>query len=124
MCAQRIILVDGSRLLGEMLRTVIHKDDHLDMVKKVHSLDELSSAIEDFGTDWVVLALPLDQDVPEWVDRFIEEHPLVRIMAIFAGSGKIKMKWLEPHEEEVDDASLTDLLHILESDPQRMAAAP
>ena len=124
MYAQRIILVDGSRLLGEMLRTVIHKDERLDIVQKVHSLEELSYAIEEFGTDWVVMALPIDHDVPAWVDQFIEEHPSVRFMTIFPGSGKIKMKWLETREEEVNDASLTDLLHILESNPQGIPAAP
>ena len=124
MRAQRIILVDGSRLLGEMLGTVIHKDKQLEVVQKVHNLEQLYLAIEETEADWVVMALPVGHDIPVWVDTFIEEHPAIRFMTIFAGSGKIKLKWLEAHEEDVEDASLTDLLHILESSPPQMAAAP
>lgn len=124
MQTQRIILVDDSRLLGEMLGTVIHKDEHLQTVRKVDGREDLPSAIEKFEADWVVMTLPLDGAIPVWVDQFMEEHPAMRFMAVFAGSGKIKVKWLESHEEEVDDVSLTDLLHILESDPQQMADMP
>jgi chemotaxis response regulator CheB len=120
MRTQRIILVDDSRLLGEMLGTVIHKDAHLQTVRKVDGREDLPSAIEEFEAEWVVMTLPLETDIPAWVNHFMEEHPAMRFMAIFAGSGKIKMKWLESHEEEVEDVSLTDVLQILESDPQRM----
>jgi hypothetical protein len=120
MRAQRIILVDESRLLGEMIGTVIHKDAQLQTVRNVDSRADLPSAIEEFEADWVVMTLPLDEDIPGWVDQFVEEHPAMRFMAIFAGSGKIKMKWLEPHEQELEDVSLTDLLHILETGPQQV----
>lgn len=113
-------MIEDSRLLGEMLGTVIHKDEHLETVRKVDGREDLPSVIEEFETDWVVMTLPLDGTIPAWVDPFMEDHPTLRFMAVFAGSGKIKMKWLESHEQEVDDVSLTDLLHILESDPQRM----
>jgi hypothetical protein len=34
----------------------------------------------------------------------------------FASDGsKIKMKWLEVHEQEFDELSLNELIHILES---------
>ena len=124
MRSQRIILVDDSRLLGEMLGTVIHKDEHLQTVRKVDGREDLPSAIENFEAEWVVMTLPLDGIIPAWVDQYMEEHPAMRFMAVFAGSGSIKMKWIESHEEKVDDVSLTDLLHILESDPQRMTDLP
>jgi hypothetical protein len=68
------------------------------------------------------MAMPLGNDVPAWVDEFVKENPAIRFMIIFAGSGKIRMKWLEAHEEEMDDVSLTDLLHILETPPHQIAA--
>jgi hypothetical protein len=124
MQTQRILLIEDSRLLGEMLGTVIHKDEHLQTVRKVDGREDLPSAIEKFEADWLVMTLPLDSAIPAWVDSFMEEHPAMRFMAVFAGSGKIKMKWIESHEQEVDDVSLPDLLRILESDPQRMADMP
>ena len=46
MCAQRIILINGSRLLGDMLHNVIYRADHLETVQEVSSHEELPSAIE------------------------------------------------------------------------------
>jgi len=44
-------------------------------------------------------------------------HPSVRFMALAADGSKIKLKWLEAHELELNGLSLTDLLQILDSRP-------
>jgi len=31
------------------------------------------------------------------------------------------MKWVETHEEDLEDLSLNDLIHILESNPNKLA---
>lgn len=120
MRAQRIILIEDSRLLGELLGTLIQRDKHLQMVRKLDGRGGPPSAITESETDWVVLTLPLGNEIPPWVDQLIEEHPALRFMAIFAGSGKIKIRWPASHEEEVEDISLADLLEILEREPQQM----
>ena len=118
--AQRIILVNGSRLLGDMLHTVIHRADHLKMVQEVGSHEELPSAIESSEAEWVIMSLPFDKGIPDWVDHYIAKHPSMRFLAVFIGSGKVRLKWLEVHEEVLEDLSLDDLIHILEGHPQQI----
>lgn len=119
MSAKRIILADGSRLLREMLLRVLFKADNLEVVQEVTNYKDLPSAIEQFDPEWVIMSLPSDHIIPDWVDNYIASRPSVRFLAVATDGSKIKMKWLEPHEEDLGDLSLKDLLHILARDPQK-----
>jgi hypothetical protein len=44
----------------------------------------------------------------------------MRLLAVSSDGSKVKMKWLEPHEENLEDLSLNDLIHILENDPNKL----
>lgn len=117
MSAQRIILVNGSRLLGDMLRTIIHRADHLEMVQEVNSWDSLPSVIEEADAEWVIMSLSSDKNMPGWINSFIANHPAIRFLGIFLGGSNVKLKSLED-EEELEDLSLDDLFHILKGQPQ------
>lgn len=119
MQTKRIILADGSRLLREMLRRVIYKADHLEVVQEIDDYEELPSAIEQFNPEWVIMSLPSDHVIPGWVDIYITNYPSVRFLAVATDGSKIKMKWLEAHEEDLSDLSLRDLIYLLERDPQK-----
>jgi len=114
---QRIILVNSSRLLREMLHSVFGKAEHLQVVREVGDQEESPAAIEELEAEWLVISLPLDMGLPDWVDRYISKHPFTRLLAVSTDCSKVKMKWLEAHEENLEDLSLNDLIHILESDP-------
>jgi len=117
MSQQRIVLANGSRLLRDMLKRIIFKADKLEVVREVTDQKELPSVIEHTNPEWVIVSLSFDDDVPAWVDGFMANHPSVRFMALATDGSKIKMKWLEVHEQELDGLSLNDLIHILESKP-------
>ena len=117
---QRIILVNSSRLLREMLHVIFCKAEHLQVVREVSDEEELPSAIEGLEAEWLVISLPLDKGLPDWVDHYISEHPLLRLLAVSTDSSTVKMRWLEPHEESLEDLSLNDLIHILENAPNKL----
>lgn len=114
---QRIVLANGSRLLRDMLKRIIIRSENLEVVKEVTDQKELPSVIEQTKPGWVIISLAFDDGLPAWVDHFIADHPSVGFMALATDGSKIKMKWLEVHEKELDGLSLNDLLHILESKP-------
>jgi len=114
---QRIVLANASRLLRDMLKRIIFKSDKLEVVREVTDQKELPSVIEYTNPEWVIISLSFDNGVPAWVDGFMVNHPSVRFMALATDGSKIKMKWLEVHEQELDGLSLNDLIHILESKP-------
>ena len=114
---QRIVLANGSRLLRDMLKRIILKSENLEVVREVTDQKELPSVIEQTNPEWVIISLSFDNGVPAWVDGFIADHPSVGFVALATDGSKIKMKWLEVHEQELNGLSLTQLIHILESKP-------
>ena len=114
---QRIVLANGSRLMRDMLKRILYKSNHLEVVREVIDQKELPSVIEHTQPEWVILSLSYDNGVPAWVDGFMASHPAVRFMALAADGSKIKLKWLEVHEQELNGLSLNDLIKILESRP-------
>lgn len=113
MSEQRIILANGSRLLHEMLSRILFKTGNLRVVQEIANHEHLPRAIEKSDAEWVIISLPADSNMPDWVDHYIVDHPHVRFMAVAADGSWVKMKWLESHEEELDNLSLRDLIHIL-----------
>ena len=119
MCAQRIILVNCSRLLSDLLHTIIHETDDLEMVQEIKSDEARPDVIEPSEAEWMIMPVLPDKKIPGWVDHFIAKHPSMRFLAIFLGSNKVKLKSLE-YEEDLEDLSLTDLIQILERHPQHV----
>ena len=113
MSEQRIILANGSRLLHEMLSRILFKTENLRVVQEITNHEHLPGAIEESDAEWVIISLPADSTMPEWVDNYILDHPHVRFMAVAADGSWVKTKWMENHEQELDDLSLRDLIHML-----------
>ncbi len=117
MSEQRIILANGSRLLRDMLKRVIFKSDKLEIVREVTDQKELPAVIENTSPQWVIVSLSFDNVIPPWVDSFMVNHPSVRFIGLASDGSKVRMKWLEVHEQELDGLSLKELIHILENNP-------
>lgn len=114
---QRIILAIDPRLLREMLSRCFLKAANLNVVQEITNNKALPIAIEDTDAEWVIISLPTDSQLPDWVNHYMNEHPLVRIVAISANGDRVKMK-SQDQEEYLVDLSLKDLIHILESSPE------
>lgn len=113
MSEQRIILANGSRLLHEMLNRILIKTVNLRVVQEITDHKKLPNAIEKSDAEWVIMPLPVESKMPEWVDTYIVDHPHVHFMAVAMDGSWVKTKWLESHEEELENLSLKDLIHIL-----------
>ena len=114
---QRIVLANASRLLRDMLKRIIVKSDELSIVREVVDQKDLPSVIESIHPDWVIISLAFDEYLPAWVDSLIASHPSIRFLALATDGSKVKMKWLELHEQELSGISLPDLIRILENKP-------
>ena len=113
MSEKRIILANGSRLVREMLNRILHKTENLEVVQEISNQEKLPNEIEESDAEWVIMSLPVDRGMPEWVDKYIVTHPNVRFMAVATDGSWVKTKWLEYHEEQLNNLSLKDFLHIL-----------
>jgi hypothetical protein len=109
----RIIMVNGSRFLQEMLKRVIEKTPGLQVVDEINDLARLSSAIERTGAQWVVVSYPPNGEMPKAVASSLAAHPSVRVLAVAADGSHVKMKGVESREEILDDLSLDELITVL-----------
>lgn len=115
MPGQQIILANSSRLFRDMLKRIINGSSSLELLKEITDPTDIPAAIENAAPGWVIVSLRFDNTFPAWVDHYITDHPAVCIMAIASDGSKIKVKWLEHHEQELNELSLQDLLRILEN---------
>ena len=113
MSEQRIILANNSRLVREMFNRILHKAANLEVVQEINDHKNLPTNIENSDVEWIIMSLPEDHGMPEWVDHYIVDNPRVRFMAVSNDGSWVKTKWLERHEEELDNLSLKDLIPIL-----------
>jgi DNA-binding NarL/FixJ family response regulator len=134
---RKIIMVDGSRFLREMLKRVIAKTPGLQLVDEITDLASLSSAIEQTGAQWMVVSYPPNGKLPEAIESSLAAHPSVRVLALATDGSQVKMKWVEPRESAVavaadgsqvkmnwiesrekilDDLSLDELIAVLHED--------
>jgi hypothetical protein len=110
---RKIIMVDGSRFLREMLKRVIAKTPGLQLVDEITDLASLSSTIERTGAQWMVVSYPPNGKLPEAVESSLAAHPSIRVLALATDGSQVKMKWVESREEIVDDLSLDELIAVL-----------
>lgn len=118
MSTKRVILANGSRLLRELLRRVISKADHLEVVQEIGDQADLPSAIERFEPEWVILSLPPESHEPEGMPAYAAEYPSVRFILISFDNRRITMRWQASVEEDLTNLSVRDFIHILEKDLQ------
>lgn len=110
----KIVLANHSRLLREMLNRVLLKADNLDVVQEITDPDNLPRVIEEDDVSWVIVSLPPDSQMPDWIDSYIIEHPTVRFMALANDGSWVKTLWLESREEDLQDLTLDQFIDILD----------
>jgi len=116
MAGKRVILANSSRLLREMLNRILLKTNSLEVVREINDYEKLPSAINQSDAEWVIMSLPADRCLPDWVDTCLSHHPQVHFLAVSGDGSQVKTKWLENHEEDIFDLSLGDLIRIIEND--------
>ena len=113
MSEQKIILVNDSRLLREILKRVIDKSDGLRVVMELLHLNELEPAMRTIQPDWVLVSVPDADHTPKALEKIIKKHPGLKMIAVSADGAQVRMKWVEYHEEALDGLSWDDLITIL-----------
>lgn len=112
--AHRVILANESLLLREMLECVINKVPDLEIVGHASDPARLPSLLKEIDAHWVIVSLLPDGKIPGVADSLLAEHPSLRVLAVAVDGSQVKAKWVEPHEKELGDLSLEELIAILE----------
>jgi DNA-binding NarL/FixJ family response regulator len=110
---RKIVLVNDSRLLRGILKRAIQRDHGLQVVAEVDDLAKFSSVIRQADVDWIILALPPGKPIPTIVDQALREQPKLNLLVMATDGSRVRMRWIEAHETDLDEKNLQELLAIL-----------
>ena len=109
---RRIILVDGSRLVLQMLKRVFGKSKRLEVVGE-GLFSDTEKMIQATDPDWVIINIDVDGKDKEAINEMIQAYPKVRFLTVSKDGSQVQMKWLEAHEENLSGLSLSEILKVL-----------
>lgn len=124
MASHRILMANDSRFLREILKHAFEKAQGLSVVGEITDPDQLVSSVERTDADWVVVSLRLDGSMPASIETLLTKHSAVRILGVARDGSQVKMKWIEPREDDLHDPSISDLIGILLTDSPNTQIEP
>jgi DNA-binding NarL/FixJ family response regulator len=108
-----VILVITSRLLIGMLRRVLEKSRHFEVVGEMVDLQNLSNKIVETDADWVILDNEQDMRNLGTINELMKTHPTVRFLTVTTDGSQVRMKSLGFHEKNLSGLSLAEILKVL-----------
>ncbi len=116
--SHQIVLAHVPRFLREMLQRAFEKAPGIRIVDEVTDLAQLPAALDRTGARWVIVSLPPDGTLANGVDRLLAAHPAVRLMNVATDGSHVTMQWVEPHQQTLDDLSMSELIALLRDEPR------
>jgi hypothetical protein len=119
---QKIVMVDGSRLLRGIFKRAVQRDTRLQVVSEIDDINDFPDAIMPVDADWIFLALPTGQSVPAAVDQTLRERPDLNMLVIDADGSHLRMRWIETHETPLVEENISELLMVLREKGRKQKA--
>jgi DNA-binding NarL/FixJ family response regulator len=120
---KRIILANSSRLVRGMLERAIKKTPGLELVTNIENLTEFPEILRRTKADWAIVLLPPNEQIPDLVEKAINEHHSMRFLLMGVDGSHARMMWNAPHEVALNEKNLGELLELLRQDqPERIQA--
>ena len=131
----RVILAVKTRLLREMLHHAINRSPYVHIVGEVQNGIDLLSMVQRKNAEWVIMSLLPGGKLPETAGILLAARPSVSILGITPDGSRVTMgwkepceetiaegsdgrsielKWVEPHEVDLEDLTLDELIAILQ----------
>ena len=111
---ERVILVNGSRLLRDLIKRVIKKYTDCEIERELSELDELPYIINTTKTGWLFVVLPPDESLPEnLMTELLLHHPTLRILSFWTDGSHVNMEWLGRQRRDFTGLTLEELAHLL-----------
>lgn len=113
---KKIILVNGSNILGEMLLRGIDRESGLELEHRFHSLEDLKQQVEQYGinADDHVLILGSNQEADEAARYLLARAPGVKTFNLAVDGSKVTLRWMQ--KEVIRKVTLPELVEILRED--------
>lgn len=111
----KIILVNGSPFLHELVRRAIDKNQAMQIVAEVENVARYPKIAAKVEADWTYLMLPPEEEIPEPIERAIMEDPSMRVLVMATDGSKVRVKWIEPHDHDIEVDNMGDIFSVLQN---------
>lgn len=114
---RRAILVDGSRILRDLIRRVLETKAGFEVVDELSNLEELSSSLARAETEWAFLILSPNLEISKrQTVEILVEHPSLRIILIRMDEGRIEMEWLVRGHKDLTEMTLDEITLVIQKE--------
>ena len=114
---RRAILVDGSRILPDLIRRVLETKVGFEVVDELGNLEELSSSLARAETEWAFLILSPNLEISKrQTVEILVEHPSLRIILIRMDEGRIEMEWLIRGYKDLTEMTLDEIALVIQKE--------
>ena len=114
---RRAILVDGSRILRDLIRRVLVTKAGFEVVDELSNLEELSSSLARAETEWAFLILSPNLEISKrQTVEILVEHPSMRIILIRMDEGRIEMEWLVRGHKDLTEMTLDEITLVIQKE--------
>ena len=101
----RIILAAEAGLLREMLRHVITRSPHLQIVGEAATRAQLLTMVKRTDAEWVIVSLLPGGKLPDAAGAALALRPSLAILGITSDASQVKMGWTELNTRTITGAS-------------------
>jgi DNA-binding NarL/FixJ family response regulator len=110
---KRIVLVDGSHLLSEMLQRIFNRKEDLEVVDILSDCASLPEVIDRKQLDWVIFSRQTEGILPEEIDALLNGHLNLHVLTIMMDTGNIKIDWIGRHNKYLKITTVEGLVETL-----------
>jgi len=115
---QKVLLVDGSRFLRDILKHVFHKNPDIEVIGELNSYRSLPATLRKKHPDWVIISLAPGENLPDdFRTMLLTEFPYLRVMGIPTDGSEVKIEWVSLQEKDFRGITLETLQNILNGVP-------
>jgi|SRR5262245_15751167 len=108
----RILLVDMSRLVGELVEGAVVRSDDMGVVGRTSSLTELHELARETDPDVVIVGIG-DDELPEECLDLLLERPRVKVLALQEHAGRARLYELRPERVEIGDVTPDEVVETI-----------
>ena len=118
----RVVLMDMSPLLRQILRGVVHGGSGIKVVAEYAEMTPLVRAVEEHDAD-VVLFGHESTRLPSECRELLEARPYTRLLAVGNEGRRSTLYELRPHREPLGEVSPDELMEAIRGAPELRAEA-
>jgi chemotaxis response regulator CheB len=106
----RVLVANQPRLIRELIVATISDQPDIEVVGEIQQETELQTAVETTRPDFLIVALERSNQLPNFCESILRNHPAMRVIAIAAGRESSMFYWaslnIESNEIETSEAGV------------------